>query len=105
MRAAIHPDNAMLFVSADRFVNGYKLMRHRVPLLPDPHGKRAAVNVSDNMNLALMLQQRKAAGSKRQAPLSRLIIDRKALEFDKRRARATLRFVFGIRTWRSPDAG
>jgi hypothetical protein len=92
VRAAIHPDHTALLIGADRFADGDELMRYRISLFSDPHGKRATVNVFHNVNLELMFGQRQATGSECQSPLSPSIVDGQAHKIDKRGAGTTLRF-------------
>ena len=105
MRAAVHPDDAVLFVSADGFVDGNQLMSDRISLLPDPHCKRPAVDVLDDVNLALVLRKRQTARSERESPLPRIVIDGQAQKFHKSRAGPAFRFVLCIGPRRCPKAG
>src|SRR6185369_1714473 len=75
MRTPIHPDSAVLFVSADVLANRDHPLRLLVLLFPDPHIERSTVNVGDDVNVALMFgysQTRRAPG---QAPSARSVGD------------------------------
>ena len=76
MRSSIHPDRPVLFVRADGFVDGDQLMRDRITFLPDSHLERTAMNILDDVNLALVLRKRQAARSVGQSPLPGLIVNR-----------------------------
>ena len=61
------------------------------------------MNVFHNVHLTLMLRKPKARWRPGQTPLARVIIDRKADVFDKRRPRKALRIVLVVHT-RCPDS-
>src|SRR5688572_16048685 len=96
MWPSVHPDRALLFVGADRLMDRDQLVGHWIALLPDPRGERSAMDVVDDVHLALVLHQRKAPGPIRQAPLPSLFVDRQAEELDQRRAGGALRAVLGV---------
>src|SRR5262249_13936942 len=98
----IHPDRATLLVSTDGFLDRDQLMCDWIPFLTEPHLQGAAVNIFDDMDLALVLGKRQPPRAVSQSPLPRVIIDRKADEFNERRARSALRFVFIIGSRRRP---
>src|SRR5689334_8355652 len=92
----------MLFVRADRFLKRDKLMRNGVPFVPDPHRQRTAMNIFDDVDLALMFRKRQPARAIGQSPLPRIIVDRKTDEFDQRGPGPSFRFVFVIWSGRRP---
>ena len=93
VRASIHPDGPFLLVRADGLPDCDELMGDGISFLPQPHGERAAVDVLDDMDLALVLGKRKPAWAIGQTPLACVVIDREPHEFDKRRTRAALRLI------------
>ena len=96
MRASVHPDRPALLVRTDGLVDRDELMRDGISFLPNPHLERAAMDVFHDVNLALMLRQRETSRTVRQSPLPRVIVDRKADEFDQRRPGSALRFILFI---------
>ena len=93
MRAAVHPDHAVLLVGAAVHVDRDQALRLRVAFLPDSQAQRAAMNIGRRVDLALMLGQAQAIGIPAQRPLARCFVDRQPEEIHQLRARPALRAV------------
>src|SRR5262245_20253310 len=75
----------------------YELVRHIVALVPNPNLKWPAMDVFDDVNLTLMLRQRKTPWAVCQSPLPRVVVNREAKEFNKRGSSEALRVVLVLR--------
>src|ERR1039457_849866 len=76
--ADAHPSRwCGLFVSADVILDGDHALRIRVFLLPYAQGHRAPVNVSGEMDTALLFGQRNPRGIPAVSTQPRSIVDRK----------------------------
>src|ERR1700722_7766988 len=64
MGTVVHPDGAGLLVGADVLFDGNHVLGLRVALFPNAQVERSAVDIGNQMNLALMLGQ----GGSRRAP-------------------------------------
>src|ERR1700730_13312015 len=54
MRAAVHPERTGLFVVIDVLFNGDEFLRDRVALIPDLQIQRAAIDIGDDVDFALI---------------------------------------------------
>ena len=80
MRAAVHPDRAVLLVCAVVDAVRDDHLRGRILLFPDPKLVRAAVDVRDVVRLALVLEHRDARDVERLRVLARRVVQRHAGE-------------------------
>jgi hypothetical protein len=60
VRPPIHPDRPLLLVGTDGFPNRNELMRDGIPIFPDSHLERPAMDIFHNVDLTLMLRKRKS---------------------------------------------
>src|ERR1700688_2997711 len=60
MRAAIHPDGAVLFIGTDVLLDGDDMLGLRVFFVPDSQLERATIDVGSNVHLTLMLRHGQA---------------------------------------------
>ena len=65
MRAAVHPNRTVLFIGADVLPNGDDALRLRVSFFPDAQVQRAAVDVRNHVNFALMFGYGEPGGAPR----------------------------------------
>ena len=60
MRPAIHPDGAPLLIGADVLLNRDQTLRLRILFFPDSQVQRAAINIRNDVNPALVFRYRQA---------------------------------------------
>src|ERR1700688_2925049 len=85
MRPVVHPDGSVLLVSADVLLDRNDALRLRILLFPDPQIKRSAIDIGNQVNLALMLGEGRSRRAPGESPGARAFVDGHTVILSERR--------------------